>query len=186
MLNRFLPVLSEANNTGTAAPTGRLAGFLGLVFLLSAAVPLVAVASPASPQQSESHGEEAGEDVERRNEVALLLGGTYEHEEHRFTTGFEYARRVHQYVGVGGVVEYLDGGTWIYIFPVFIHPVGGLKLLAGPGFEREHGENKFLFRVGVGYGIEFAERFSVQPAVEVDFVGREEVLVYGVTLGVSF
>ncbi len=179
--NRSLRLLSCA-----CCHAARLLGVVVLASLLSAALPFVAVASPAFPQQADRQGGEAGEEIERRNELALIIAGTYEDEENRFTTGFEYSRRLHQYVGVAGVVEYLEDGTWVYVFPILLYPVGGLKLVAGPGFEREEGENSFLIRVGVGYGIEFTERFSLQPSLDVDFIGRDAALVYGLTLGVSF
>ena len=187
MPTRLMNFLAEAADTVAASRLGRLAVLFTLIFVLSAFVPSIAVASAQAPQEgAEGQREEAGEETERRNELALIVAGTYEDEHNRFTAGLEYSRRLHPYVGVAGVVEYLEDGTWVYVFPVLVYPVGGLKFVAGPGFEREEGENSFLFRVGVGYGIEFAERFSLQPSLELDFIGREEALVYGVTLGVSF
>lgn len=158
---------------------------LSLALVLSVAAPSIAQALPQQHETTEEH-EEHGEHAGHLNEVALLLGGTYLDHEHHFTSGFEYVRRLHPYVGVGGAVEYLDGGTWVYVFPVMVYPVAGLKVMAGPGFERHHGDNKFLFRVGVGYAFELSERLSLQPALDVDFIGRERALVYGVVLGFGF
>jgi hypothetical protein len=72
------------------------------------------------------------------------------------------------------------------VFPVSFHPIGGLKLLAAPGFEHEDGDDDFLIRVGGAYEFEFADRFSVSPSLEVDFIGREHALVYGIDFGVGF
>ena len=45
----------------------------------------------ATAGENQASGDTGGE-AERRNEVALLLGGTYEEEENYFTFGFEYQR----------------------------------------------------------------------------------------------
>ena len=126
------------------------------------------------------------EEEEHQNEVALIIAGTYEDEATVFTIGIEYERRFHQYLGFGGAIEYLVDGRWLFVFPVAVHPIGGLKLLAGPGFEREDGENSFIFRVGADYSFEFADRFSLTPGLDVDFIGRDGALVFGVDFGVSF
>ncbi len=124
--------------------------------------------------------------AEHRYELALIIAGTYEEEETHFTTGLEFGRRLPHRLGVGGAVEYLADGTWVLAFPVYFHPVGGFKVFTGPGVERDDGENSFLWRVGAAYSFEFAERYSVTPGLQVDFVGREEVLVFGANFGVRF
>jgi hypothetical protein len=96
---------------------------------------------------------------------------------------------------------------WIVVAPIVYRPARGWKLFAGPGFERaeeeeemhrepregepddddDHAETHFLFRVGVGYAVEFAERYSVGPSISFDFVresGRwAKAVVVGLTIG---
>ncbi len=125
--------------------------------------------------------------AEHPNELALIIAGTYKKEETSFTTGLEFGRRLTHRLGVGGAVEYLADGTWLFAFPVYFHPVGGGgKVFTGPGVERDDGENSFLWRVGAAYSFEFAERYSVTPGLAVDFVGRQEAQVFGANFGFSF
>ena len=136
-----------------------------------------------APQDQDAQG---GKKVEHPNEVALIIAGTYEDEETNFTTGLEFERRLPHRLGVGAAFEYLADGTWLFVVPLYFHPVGGFKVFTGPGVERKDGENLFLWRVGVAYVFEFAERYFVSPGLEVDFVGREEALVFGANFGISF
>jgi len=167
------------------------------------ALPATALAAPVRPwavavaqspaaqgggQSGENQASEgAGGEPERRNEIALLLGGTYQEEENYFTIGLEYQRTFSDRLDVAVAVEHLSGkDSWVYVFLAKFRVYKGIKLLAGPGFEREHGENDFLFRIGGGYGFEFGERYSFVPSLELDFIGRDTALVYGATLGVGF
>ena len=149
-----------------------------------------------------------GEEVESRNELALVLAGTYETQEEAnyFTVGAEYEYRFHPLAGWSGAVEYVtDVGSWVFVFPVVLHPAGGLKILAGPGLEHKsrrrsesseddedsgNAENLFLFRIGVNYAFEFGGWYSIVPALELDFVNEDDgvakALVYGMNFGISF
>ena len=51
---------------------------------------------------------------------------------------------------------------------VLFKPVGGLVLLAGPGYELEKGEHFKLIRFGVEYEIEFGNHWDISPAVFYD------------------
>jgi hypothetical protein len=93
------------------------------------------VRSAAVPQAEQPSDDE----LEHRNDLALIIAGTYEDEAGHFTTGLEFEHR-------------------------FISLVGA----------------------GAGYEFEFAERFSVSPSLEMDFIGRDHALVYGLDFGVSF
>lgn len=55
-----------------------------------------------------------------------------------------------------------------------------------PGAEdKEDEDSEFLVRVGVLYDFEVGG-FTVAPALEVDFVDDEEILVSGVNIGKGF
>jgi len=153
-------------------------------------------------------GHEQESEAEPRNEVAAIIAGTYEHEggDTFFTLGGEYERRLAPRFGVTGEVEYLfDADQWVVAGLAVFHPGYGVKLFAGPGFERADVETSesealggeaperathFLFRVGAGYALEFAHRYSIGPSVSFDVVHendtRERGVVFGINVGVAF
>lgn len=135
------------------------------------------------------------EEIERRNEIAVILAGTYEGDEEKsfFTIDGAYQRRLTPLIGVGGVAELVVEGEareHIAVFPVFFHPLGGLELFTGPGWERKDGGYEFLYRGGTAYNFEFGERYSLSPFVEFDFInsdqGTSHAIVYGVDFGIGF
>ena len=134
------------------------------------------------------------EEEEPKSEVAIVIVGTYESEseESFFTLGAEYEYRFIPKLGVSAAVEWVfesDGREFVFVVPVVYHVTGGLRLLAGPGFEHED-DTSFLFRVGVNYAFEFGGRYAVIPALEFDFINGEdsvtEAVIYGVNFSVSF
>ena len=137
-------------------------------------------------------------EAERRNEIAAVVAGTWEHEDETFfTLGVEYERRLTSRLGVIAAFEHLfDADRWVVVAPIVFHVGHGLKFYGGPGFERseaEHeeiGETHLLLRGGLGYTLEFAERFSVGPSLSFDFVREHDewqrAIVFGVGFGVTF
>jgi hypothetical protein len=159
------------------------------------AVPLLvlAMAAPALAQHA-AHGGHV-----HQNEAALTVAGTWENEtdEASLTLGAEYERRFTNVVGLVLEAEYVvDPEAWVVVAPLVVRPGGGgFKLVAGPGLENKnveaHGRDTFfLFRIGAGYGAEFAGRYAVTPFVNVDLVREHgewvRAIVAGVTLGVAF
>jgi hypothetical protein len=162
-------------------------------------------ARPAVVPQEEAESE-------RLNELALVIAGSSDLEEDEtfFTLGVEYERRITARVGIIAEVEYLfDADRWIAAVPVVFRPARGVKLFAGPGFERadddegdeEVGEEpidgraegsatSFLFRIGGGYTFELEGRYSISPTLSLDFVREEgtwaRALVFGVSVGIGF
>ena len=148
--------------------------------------------------REEALGEHHEEEQEHKNELSLILAGTYESEEAEtfFTSGLEYARVLTPKFGISGAIEYLhDNGAWIVVAPFTYRATERLKLLAGPGMEVEARrtsaqENLLLVRLGLQYSFEIGERYSVTPALELDFVDEEdewvEAVVFGVNLGIGF
>ena len=134
------------------------------------------------------------DEKEPKSEVAIVVVGTYESEseESFFTLGAEDEYRFIPKFGVSAAVEWVfesDGREVGFVLPVVYHVTGGLRLLAGPGFEHED-DTSFLFRVGVNYAFEFGDRYALIPALEFDFINGEdsvtEAVVYGVNFAVSF
>ncbi len=133
--------------------------------------------------------------------LGAFIGGSRLKAQNGFTVGGEYEYRLHKLLGLGFEAEYAGGDLreTVAVFPVFFHPGAGLKLAAGPGFERapeEMGEaelqsagrkeTNFLFRVSILYDFPAGERFTISPSLSLDFVNGRQVWVYGVSLGVGF
>ena len=104
-------------------------------------------------------------------------------------------------------IEFLAGGL------IIVHPIAGLKVFAGGGAVRvehtvqsipetiplkiksdrilangsEETEVKFepLIRGGIGYDFHF-EQFSIGPVVSADYINKNTLLVYGLSLGIGF
>jgi hypothetical protein len=114
-------------------------------------------------------------------------GGAVE-DEQAFTLGLDYEYRLNRRWGVGALIDYAgkDFRSWVAGIPLVLHPRDGWKLLVAPGIEdRETEDSEFLVRAGVLYDFEVG-RFTVTPALQVDFVDDDEILVYGVNLGRGF
>ena len=82
---------------------------------------------------------------------------------------------------VEGIREFLLGAIG------YLHPYGGLKLYAGPCYQkvREDSQDKFVFRVGVSWDFSIG-RFSVGPHVIYDFADDQDFLVLGIGIGRGF
>jgi hypothetical protein len=195
--------------------SGGLARCLIAIALIATIRPVSSAAQEAQPLETTEAPRGPGDELEAAeelhpNELALVLVGTWKEREDRsfFTAGVEYERRLMRVIGAGAELEYVtDADAWLLVFPVTLHPAGGLKIFGGPGFERsvaeveehersseEHGEgpreNHLLWRIGAGYAFEFAERYAVTPAVSVDFVRESgswaRAVVYGMSFGIGF
>lgn len=172
------------------------------------ALELGAAVALAVKEQGQEQVEEEGEkEAEFRNELALIIAGTYEDPDNFFTIGAKYQREITSVIAVAGVFEYLNTKpAALLVFPVHFRVWEGIDLFAGPGVEfaeeeEEDGEDHddgeeggdsdawdatFLIRVGVGYAIELGERYSFSPSVAVDFIGRERAFVYGADFSIKF
>lgn len=158
--------------------------------------------------------EEVEYEEEYLNSIALFLGATREDEEGVetfFTFGIEYARRLAPRWSLVGVVERAGGeiGATVLLGQGTYNPIGGLVFTTGPGLEireggseesqdeYENGEDEpaeaesegttlnFVWRVGLLYEFRI-DRFIVAPTIDVDFVARDAVLVFGANLGYEF
>jgi hypothetical protein len=150
---------------------------------------------------------------EHLNEIAVVLGGTYESEEKEtfFTWGLEYERMLNRRVGVSLVGERITKvDAFVFVAPFVYRPLPALKLVAGPGWELKprrpggghgdegaaHGheseseteqqgdENLFLWRFGVGYSFHLGKAV-VTPAVNLDLVREHGRWVEAVVFDVS-
>jgi hypothetical protein len=151
-----------------------------------------------------------------RNGLSVFLGNTTErvdgseHNEQGFTFGVEYFRRITPRFSLGGVLERAGGdirGT-LLIAQAYYKLTGGLFVIGGPGVEfrdahteepvqhgvpavdsenpmRERDTTVFLVRIGALYEFELGQWLLV-PTVAIDFIGRDEALVLGASVGYVF
>jgi len=105
-----------------------------------------------------------------------------------FSVGVDYEYRILHNLGLGALVDYAPGDlrTTVFAAGAFIHPTGGLLVVAAPGFESHEGKRHALFRLGFGYEFDLADRFSMTPNFNIDFVNGRQIYVYGLGIGVGF
>ena len=169
--------------------------------------------------QERTDGEANAHEEHHANSVGLFLGASTTTEELRegvpsssFTVGVGYERHLSSLLGLGLKVDFAFGDferTALLAVPLFIHPVGGLRLVAAPAVEfaveaelqppmmneepaREDSleiatDNSFAFRVGGAYEIEVGEGWSLAPELNTDFIiGNEVTFVYGLSIDYGF
>ena len=122
-----------------------------------------------------------------RHHIGLLLGNTHEEHEDTFTVGLDYEYRFCQYLGIGVLGEYLgeDFREGVFLVPLFIHPYKGLRFIAAPGIKPKKEDDKFLWRLGVGYRFPIGN-WTIAPEFNVDFSEGEKGYVYGISVGYGF
>jgi len=164
------------------------------------------VGASAEPQHASSDPHESTSSHEfHRHHVAVFLGATYgvlerghdedpqaqEEGEIRntdFSVGVDYEYRILRNLSLGALIDYAPGDlrTTVFAAGAFIRPIGGLMVVAAPGFESHEGKQHALFRLGFGYEFGMADRFSLTPNFNIDFVNGQQVYVYGLSVGVGF
>jgi len=156
-----------------------------IIFML-AGMSVIATAGWCSEEESENHGKEHHY---HKHHVAVFLGNTHDyHGEDAFTVGVDYEYRLHEYFGIGALIDHagesinstiLGGG-------VFIHPWKNLRLLTALGNEHQSGHNIFLVRLGAMYDFRI-KGWILSPTVNVDLLeGGHQNLVYGFAVGRGF
>jgi hypothetical protein len=69
--------------------------------------------------------------------------------------------------------------------PVCLHATDRLRFVVAAGFEHSSHGTESLVKVGVDYILRFG-RMRVAPLINVDFVDRDEILIFGVNVGFGF
>ncbi len=127
---------------------------------------------------------------DHRHHVAISAGGTW-HEKGSQNGGvyaIEYEYRLHEYVGVGAVFDATSGikdDPLVLAVAATVHPVGGLKLIAGAGYEFKRKEDP-LVRAGIAYDFHLGEHLTLGPCVTADFVSGDTNINYTLALGWGF
>jgi hypothetical protein len=153
----------------------------GLITIL-----LVALTTQALAAEGHS-SEHQGGHTEHRHHVALFSGNTHSEGEDGATFGMDYEYRIMDWLGAGILYDYageqLD--SHVVALPIFLHPIGNVKLLVAPGIEHKHHEDENLLRLGVIYDWHI-NSYSVSPVVEVDLVHGKASYIYGISVGRGF
>jgi hypothetical protein len=149
------------------------------------------------------HESTAQEEGRHRHHVAFLAGGSHNTKKDGDTFGVDYAYGFVNRVGLLIAYEHVGGDFRedLMAFTAAWHPWKGLRLVAGPGFDREARESEALpeqapvsggkrtqglLRVGGGYDIQLPHGFSIGPDLAVDILRGEKVFLYGVNIGFGF
>ena len=146
-----------------------------------------ALVMPLQVLAAEEAHEEHKESHYHRHHVGLFLGNTQDEHEDTFTVGLDYEYRFSQYVGIGFLGEYLgkDFREGVLLVPLFIHPYEGFRFMAAAGIKPKKDEDKFLWRLGIGYRFPIGD-WTIAPEFNIDFSEGEESYVYGVSIGYGF
>jgi len=134
---------------------------------------LVCVATSAAQAQ------EQGREADKRNFVELFVGITHDAGENEASLGLTYERKFERF-GTGIIAEFTkaENRETIVALPFFWHPMEPWRTVVAVGTEISDGDHSFLTRVGGSYEIEFSG-WSLSPEVNIDFVDRDPVLVFG-------
>jgi hypothetical protein len=133
-----------------------------------------------------------------KNHLALFLGASsnLEHSHTAFTLGLDYEYRFAEKFGTGLLAEYIfeDQAEVLLGVPIVWHPVQNLKIMAAPLVAFSilkvipDGTQLHLelgLRLGTAYDFHFKNN-SIGPAINLDFIDGNTVLVYGLNFGVGF
>ncbi len=186
---------------------GRGVAVLTVLLATWSSAPTVLCAQEEPSEEPTARHEESGEHADEshaeghhhKNEVALVIGGTYKSEEREtlFTLGAEYVRKLSPVLSTTIVLEHLsDVDAWVFAAPLRIEPWehSGFFFSVGPGFEHEsergESEDLFLWRTGIGYNLRLGEKLTLSPGLNVDFVREDgewvEATVLDIALGLGF
>jgi hypothetical protein len=154
-----------------------------LVLSVAVFVLTMPVQAPAAEEKHEEHKEAHY----HRNHVGLFLGNTHEEGENDFTIGLDYEYRFSQYMGIGLLIEYVGEPfrEGVGLVPLSIHPYKGFRFVVAPGIKPKKDEEKFIWRLGVGYQFPIGN-WTIAPEFNLDFTEGRVVEVYGVSIGYGF
>jgi hypothetical protein len=126
--------------------------------------------------------------------LSLFLGYALERkrstEEEAGAIGLDYSYRYHENWAIAGFIEELasdtvrDASVGVLIK---YHPVEGLALFAGPGYEFAEKHNAALLRIGAGYAFALPKKWTLGPELAYDMIeGGKRTYVLGIAIGREF
>ena len=121
-------------------------------------------------------------DEEKRNELAVFIGASSSTEITAFAIGFDYQYRFNNIFGLGFETDYVGGEFSSFLVgpAAYLH-AGNFEFALVPAIEISGEETIGVFRIGVGYEIEF-NRVAITPTIYFDSERNGEyALVYGIS-----
>ena len=161
-------------------------------------MPTLAIAQEAESEHPDDHHIHP-------HHVAVFLGAATPKKaksDTSFALGFEYERRFNDWIGAGGLADFLFGDfnrNALAAGAVFFHPpLGELTFLFAPGAEwvekavvegqdiKQKNEAFFVLRLGASYPFHVGAA-SITPMFNVDLIGETKTtFTYGVSFGYGF
>ena len=118
--------------------------------------------------------------------LAVFIGAVNGSGHTDLSLGSDFEYRIIDKVGIGAIADavFSDHAHLLAAGGVFIHPVGGVKLVAAPGAGFEEGHSAFVFRTGLSYDFH-VNSLSFSPTLNVDFSEGHTTQVFGFAIGAS-
>lgn len=180
-----------------------------MIFARALIYPSLIALAAACPLLAQHGGHSAREAEEiHRHHFAVLAAGSHNTKKDGSTIGADYEYRFNHPLGVLASFEYVGGDFREEVFALTAawHPWKGLRLIAGPGFDRElrraeevhqagsghavavehPGRHRALFRTGAAWEFHWKEHLTFGPEIAVDILKGEKVFVYGINVGWGF
>lgn len=106
----------------------------------------------------------------------------------QLTLRAEYERRVHEWYGIGGLVEasFDEPRTAVIAVAFTLHPVSTLRVTMAAGGDHEAGSWAFLYRIGADYAFVIRPGWSIGPAAALDFGRGRRTLLLGASVARTF
>ena len=129
--------------------------------------------------------QETNRKEDKKNDLALFLGGTSNSKASAVTLGLDYQFRISNLVGVGAVLDYATGDLKsLLIAPAVFFHVSEIEIVLAPGVEFSNEEISAIFRVGLSYEFKISKKITISPSLIFDTERNlEEPIVYGVAFG---
>ena len=155
-----------------------------IIALLSVQWSNVAVAGDKDDPHKKKHNKHHS-----NTHIALFVGtaSTDGHSNLSLGSDLEYRLPVlSNIIGVGAVADAVisDHSHLLAAGGLFIHPVGGVKLVMAPGAGFEEGHSAFVMRTGVSYDMHF-NALSISPTFNLDFSEGHTTQIFGIAIGAS-
>ncbi len=114
------------------------------------------------------------------------MGITHDDGENEASLGLTYERKFGRF-GTGFIAEFTkaENRETVLALPFCWHPAEPWRTVVAIGTEISDGDHTFLTRVGGSYEFEFSG-WSLSPEINIDFVDRSPVLVFGASFGWKF
>lgn len=119
----------------------------------------------------------------------LFVGGSSEPGDlEGLTAGVDWEYRIAPRIGVGVFIESVTGQDRSLALgaQATIHATEHVLFFGGLGLERNHHEWGAIGRIGAGYEFPIENDLILTPTIAYDFSEHDDLIVYGVSIGMVF